>query len=137
MRISDWSSDVCSSHLSISPKNVATSRRQARKRLLREVKIPAGIVSALGLTQIIGYGTLYYSFSILSPAIAEDLGLSLEWVFGVFSLSLFVGGMSAPFIGRHMDKVGAATVMTVGSAIAAATLEIGRASCRERGFQSV
>src|SRR3546814_17475720 len=79
MRISDWSSDVCSSHLSISPKNVATSRRQARKRLLREVKIPAGIVSALGLTQIIGYGTLYYSFPILSPAIAADLGLSLEW----------------------------------------------------------
>src|SRR5690606_17527768 len=84
----------------------------------------AGIVSALGLTQIIGYGTLYYSFSILSPAIAKDLGLSLEGVFGVFSLSLFVGGMSAPFIGRHMDKVGAAMVMTAGSAIAAATFAL-------------
>lgn len=91
---------------------------------MRDIKIPAGIVSALGLTQIIGYGTLYYSFSILSPAIAKDLGLSLEWVFGVFSLSLFVGGMSAPFIGRRMDKVGAATVMTAGSAIAAATLAL-------------
>lgn len=91
---------------------------------MRDIKIPAGIVSALGLTQIIGYGTLYYSFSILSPAIAKDLDLSLEWVFGVFSLSLFVGGMFAPIIGRHMDKVGAATVMTAGSAIAAATLAL-------------
>jgi Arabinose efflux permease len=91
---------------------------------LRDIKIPASIVSALGLTQIIGYGTLYYSFSILSPAIAEDLGLSLEWVFGVFSLSLFVGGLSAPFIGRQMDRIGAATVMTVGSTIAAATLAV-------------
>ena len=93
-------------------------------RPLRDIKIPASIVSALGLTQIIGYGTLYYSFSILSPAIAKDLGLSLEWVFGVFSLSLFVGGLSAPFIGRQMDRIGAATVMTAGSAIAAATLAV-------------
>ncbi|CAD7035884.1 MFS transporter [Pseudorhizobium endolithicum] len=91
---------------------------------MRDIKVPASIVSALGLTQIIGYGTLYYSFSILSPAIAEDLGLSLEWVFGVFSLSLFVGGLSAPFIGRQMDRIGAATVMTAGSAIAAATLAV-------------
>ncbi|HEX2146727.1 MAG TPA: arsenite efflux MFS transporter ArsK [Pseudorhizobium sp.] len=91
---------------------------------MRDIRIPASIVSALGLTQIIGYGTLYYSFSILSPAIARDLGLSLEWVFGLFSLSLFVGGMSAPFIGLTMDKVGAATVMTAGSAIAAATLAL-------------
>lgn len=91
---------------------------------MSEIKIPMRIVSALGLTQVIGYGTLYYSFSILSPAIAEDLGLSLEWVFGVFSLSLFVGGLSAPFIGRQMDRIGAATVMTLGSAIAAATLAV-------------
>ncbi len=89
-----------------------------------KIKIAAGIVSALGLTQIIGYGTLYYSFSILSPAIAKDLGLSLEWVFGIFSLSLFVGGIAAPVIGRHMDRVGAATVMTAGSAIASVTLAL-------------
>lgn len=89
---------------------------------MREAKIPAGIVSALGLTQIIGYGTLYYSFSILAPGMAADLGLSLEWVFGIFSISLFVGGLSATFIGRHMDRVGAASVMTAGSALSAATL---------------
>lgn len=78
----------------------------------------------MGLTQIIGYGTLYYSFSILAPGMAADLGLSLEWVFGVFSISLFVGGLSATFIGRHMDRVGAATVMTAGSALSAATLAL-------------
>ncbi len=53
--------------------------------------VPAGIVAALGLTQIIGYGTLYYSFSILAPAMAHDLGLTVEQVFGVFSASLLVG----------------------------------------------
>lgn len=82
----------------------------------------AGIVSALGLTQIIGYGTLYYSFSILAPQIAADLSISLEQVFAVFSVSLFIGGLSAPVIGRQMDKVGAASVLTIGSVLSALTL---------------
>jgi len=89
---------------------------------LRSAKIPAVIVSALGLTQIIGYGTLYYSFSILAPGMAEDLGLSLAEVFGVFSMSLFIGGLSATYIGKQMDRIGAATIMTIGSMLAALTL---------------
>lgn len=80
------------------------------------------IVSALGLTQIIGYGTLYYSFSILAPHIAADLAISLEEVFGYFSISLFIGGLSATVIGRQMDKIGAATVLTLGSVLSALTL---------------
>ncbi|TCN21267.1 hypothetical protein EV184_12643 [Sinorhizobium americanum] len=55
--------------------------------------IPVAIVAALGLTQIIGYGTLYYSFSILAPGMARDLGLTVEQVFAVFSASLFAGGL--------------------------------------------
>lgn len=89
---------------------------------LRDTSTTAAIVSALGLTQIIGYGTLYYSFSILAPGMAGDLGLSLEKVFAVFSASLFIGGVSAPFIGRSMDRIGAAAIMTLGSALSAATL---------------
>ena len=85
-------------------------------------RVPAGVVSALGITQIIGYGTLYYSFGILAPGMARDLGLTLEQVFAVFSASLFVGGLSAPFVGRWMDRIGAATVMTLGSALSAVTL---------------
>ncbi|WP_296434632.1 MULTISPECIES: arsenite efflux MFS transporter ArsK [unclassified Rhizobium] len=86
--------------------------------------VSVGTVSALGLTQIIGYGTLYYSFSILAPGMAKDLGVTLEQVFGVFSVSLFVGGLSATVIGRQMDRIGAATVLTAGSVLAAATLAL-------------
>lgn len=91
---------------------------------MHPTKVPAGIVSALGVTQIIGYGTLYYSFSILAPGMAKDFGISVERVFAIFSVSLFIGGLSAPFIGRHMDGIGAATVMTLGSALAAFTLAL-------------
>lgn len=85
-------------------------------------KVPVGVVCALGLTQIIGYGTLYYSFSILAPGMAADLGLTLSEVFAIFSAALFIGGLTAGYVGRQLDRFGAASVMAVGSVAAAATL---------------
>lgn len=82
----------------------------------------AAIIWALGLTQIIGYGTLYYSFSILAPEMAKDFGWSLEWVFGVFSASLLFGGLVAPSVGRWMDRHGAGRIMSIGSLVAALAL---------------
>ncbi|WHA43273.1 arsenite efflux MFS transporter ArsK [Agrobacterium larrymoorei] len=89
---------------------------------MRDNGIRTDVVAALGVTQIIGYGTLYYSFSILAEGMAADFGIGVEQVFAVFSVSLFVGGLTAPLIGRELDRRGAAAVMTFGSAIAAATL---------------
>lgn len=80
------------------------------------------MVWALGLTQIIGYGTLYYSFGTLAPAMAREFGWSEEWVFGLLSASLLVGGLVAPLSGRLADRHGAAQVMTVGSVAAALAL---------------
>jgi MFS family permease len=80
------------------------------------------VVVALGLTQIIGYGTLYYSFSLLAPAMARDFGWSSEWIFGALSAALLIGGLAAPQAGRWMDRYGAGRVMTAGSVVAAAAL---------------
>jgi MFS family permease len=85
-------------------------------------KVPVAIILALGLTQIIGYGTLYYSFSILAPEMARDLGWSVDAVFGIFSGSLLVGAVIAPLVGRWMDSFGASKLMAIGSPIAALTL---------------
>ncbi|WP_180607301.1 arsenite efflux MFS transporter ArsK [Agrobacterium vitis] len=80
------------------------------------------VIIALGLTQIIGYGTLYYSFSILAPAMAADLGWSNEWIFATLSAALLAGGLVAPWVGRIIDDHGAGRVLTVGSMIAALSL---------------
>ncbi|GGE52137.1 MFS transporter [Agaricicola taiwanensis] len=80
------------------------------------------VIAALGLSQIIGYGTLYYSFSILAPAMARDLGWPVEWVFGALSTALLLGGLVAPQAGRWIDRYGAGRVMTAGSLAAAAAL---------------
>jgi MFS family permease len=82
----------------------------------------AAVIWGLGATQIIGYGTLYYSFSILAPEMARDFAWSTEWVFGVFSASLLFGGLIAPSIGRWMDRHGAGRMMSLGSAVAALAL---------------
>lgn len=72
----------------------------------------------LGATQIIGYGSLYYSFSVLAPGMGADLGLPLEWVYGAFSVALLFGGLASPRIGRAFDRYGAGKVMAVGSILA-------------------
>lgn len=83
---------------------------------------PVAAILALGLTQIIGYGSLYYSFSILAPSMARDLNWSSEWIFGALSAALLIGGLAAPTMGKWIDRFGAGRVMTGGSAIAAAAL---------------
>ena len=85
-------------------------------------RLPVGAIVALGATQIIGYGTLYYSFSILAPDMAADLGWSQEWIFGALSVALLIGGFTAPWLGSLIDRIGAGRVMTIGSAAAAAAL---------------
>jgi predicted MFS family arabinose efflux permease len=87
-----------------------------------DLKAPPLAVWALGLTQIIGYGTLFYSFAILAPDMARDLDLPHQWVFGALSLALFLGSLLAPTAGRLADRFGAGHVMTAGSAAAALAL---------------
>lgn len=76
----------------------------------------------LGITQIMGYGTLMYAYAILLPRMAEDLGLSLSQAFGVLSAGLFFGGLAAQLAGRLVDRFGGRWVMTGGSLIAGGAL---------------
>ena len=98
-----------------------------------DTKAPALAIWALGLTQIVGYGTLFYSFSVLAPAMALELALPQHWVFGALSAALFLGSLFAPVAGRWADRFGAGRVLTAGSlaasaALAACALAPGRAS---------
>jgi len=83
---------------------------------------PAATVWLLGLSQIIGYGTLYYSFSILAGGIARSFAWPVAWAYGSFSLALLAGGVIAPLVGRRIDRHGAAIVMALGSVLCALAL---------------
>jgi hypothetical protein len=86
-------------------------------------KVPARhsgsmLAIALGITQTIGYGTLYYAFGVLTPKMQADTGLSLTAIYGFFSLSLLAGGLAASAAGRLLDRKNPALVMAVGSLLA-------------------
>lgn len=80
------------------------------------------IVWSLGLSQIVGYGTLYYSFAILADDAAKSFGWPVSWLFGSLSLGLLASGLIAPEVGRRIDRHGAGHVMAIGSGLSAMTL---------------
>src|SRR6056297_1543501 len=81
-------------------------------------------VLALGVTQVLGYGSLYYAFPILVPGVAATFGRPEAHLYAVFSAGLLVGGFAAPWAGRLMDRIGAARLMSLGSLLAAACLAL-------------
>jgi MFS family permease len=79
-------------------------------------------IVALGITQIVGYGTLYYAFGVVALDLSDDLGITLPFAFGAFSLALLAGGAAAPIAGRLIDSLGARKIMAAGSIAAAMSL---------------
>jgi Major Facilitator Superfamily len=80
------------------------------------------LVPSLGLTQIISWGSLYYSIAVLGASMRGELGLSAAALFGAYSLSLLLSAVAAPLVGRAIDRYGGRVVMSVGSVTAAVAL---------------
>ncbi len=80
------------------------------------------VVPALGVTQTIGYGTLFYAYGVLAPAISADFGMPVTWFFAAFTVGLLLGGLLAPVVGRMLDRHGARPVLSLGSILAACAL---------------
>jgi hypothetical protein len=91
---------------------------------------PWGAVSVLGITQIIAWGTIFYSPVLTAPLIVAETGWSLSFVMGGFSLGLLIAGLVSPFVGRSIDRYGGHVVMTVGALISALGL-LGLAHARD------
>lgn len=85
-------------------------------------RLPGGAVTALGITQLIGWGTTFYIPAVLAHVIAADAGWSLTEVFAAFSWNLLVAGLVSRPVGRAIDRVGARAVMSAGSAAIVAGL---------------
>jgi MFS family permease len=83
---------------------------------------PWRAVPVLGVTQIVAWGTIFYSPVLMVPLIAAERGWSLSFAMGGFSLCLLVAGLSLPLIGRSIDRFGGHVVMTAGNLIGAAGL---------------
>ena len=80
---------------------------------------PRKTIGILAITQIVAWGTMYYAFAVLSPAIRRDLGMGAETAYAAFSWSLLVAGVIATPVGALVDRHGGRYVMAAGSVASA------------------
>ncbi|WP_227470503.1 MFS transporter [Massilia sp. YMA4] len=77
-------------------------------------------LAILAVTQIASWGSLYYSITILGPALAREFHWSGALVYGAYSWSLIVSGLAATPAGALLDRLGGRAVMGAGSLAASA-----------------
>jgi MFS family permease len=80
---------------------------------------PWRAVPVLGVTQILSWGTIFYTPVLIVPLIAAERGWSISFAMGGFSVALLVAGLIAPYVGRSIDRFGGHVTMTIGSLIGA------------------
>jgi len=83
---------------------------------------PRHLVWALGLTEVLSWGTLFFCFTVFLGPMGRDLGYSRPFLTGGFSLGLLVWALCSFQVGRLLDRVPARHVMGIGSLLAAAGL---------------
>jgi hypothetical protein len=76
---------------------------------------PWRAVPVLGATQIIAWGTIYYTPVLIVPLIAAERGFSFTLAMGGFSAGLLTASLLAPTVGGQIDRHGGHRVMPLGS----------------------
>lgn len=80
------------------------------------------VAAVIGVSQLILYGATYYLPAVLADPAARDLHLSRATLLGAFSWALLVAGLSAPVVGRRIDRAGGRGVLATSCAVMAAGL---------------
>jgi Major Facilitator Superfamily len=80
------------------------------------------VITALGISQILAWGTSFYFPAVFAQPIVRATGWSLSFVVGGTSLGLLVAGLISPQVGRLIDRRGGRPVLLASSLFYAAGL---------------
>ncbi len=80
------------------------------------------VISALGVSQILAWGTSFYFPAVFAQTIVRETGWSLGFVVGGTSLGLLVAGLISPLVGKLIDRHGGRPVLLASSLFYAAGL---------------
>lgn len=94
----------------VAPATTPTGGGRARQRLL---------VPVFAVTQTVGYGVLYYAFSVLLVPMAVDLHARTAQIAAALTISVLVAAAAAISVGRWLDRHGGRALMTTGSMLGA------------------
>ena len=81
-------------------------------------------VCALGIAQIVSWGTLFYTIAVLGPPMRDEFGIGDIALFGSFTAGLLVSGLVSPFVGRRIDAHGGRQVLAAGSLLGALAMTV-------------
>jgi hypothetical protein len=71
-------------------------------------------IHRLGISQILAYGLLFYSFASIKDALAASVGVSDSAIINALSIALFIEALLAPLVGSLVDRLGAIVVLRTG-----------------------
>ena len=80
------------------------------------------VITALGIAQILAWGTSFYFPAVFAEPIASETGWSLGLVVGGTSIGLLTAGLISPQVGRVIDVHGGRPVLLASSLFYAAGL---------------
>src|SRR5687767_11197820 len=81
-------------------------------------------VIALGVAQVVSWGTLFYAIGVLGPSMAREIGVSEVFLFGAFTAGLLVSSVASPLAGRTVDARGGRFVLSLGTVLAATAMAL-------------
>ncbi|WP_375275775.1 MFS transporter [Methylorubrum thiocyanatum] len=87
-------------------------RSEARGRL--------AVISALGVVEILAWGSSFYLPAVLAGPIAADTGWPLGWVVGGLSIGLMVAAIASPRVGLAIHQHGGRPVLALAALLLAA-----------------
>jgi len=82
------------------------------------------VITALGIAQILAWGTSFYFPAVFAEPIVNDTGWSLGFVVGGTSIGLLTAGLISPQVGRIIDVRGGRPILLASSLFYAAGLAL-------------
>lgn len=82
------------------------------------------LVTYLSVSQLIGWGTFYYAFSLFVDPLHDTFGWSTGEINNALTIGFVTWAVTSPFVGSALDHFGGSKVMSFGSAVGSISLLI-------------
>jgi predicted MFS family arabinose efflux permease len=82
------------------------------------------VIAAIGVGQILAWGSSYYLLAVLAGPIAGATGWPPAWIIGALSLGLLTSGLASPRVGRLIERFGGRPVLAASAVLLAIGLLI-------------
>jgi MFS family permease len=80
------------------------------------------VIAAMGIGQILAWGSSYYLLAVLAGPVAHATGWSDSWIIGALSLGLLTSGLVSPRVGHLIEHFGGRPVLASSAVLLAAGL---------------